>query len=424
MTFVDRVLRWLGAEDDWQRPRPRIGRSDWLVAGFSFLLAAMTVEALRSFVGPSGTSVWQQYLTLATAGLLLIFRRRYPIVTMVALGLHFFIACTWVPEVGYSFTYQMIPFLGLYSGMSWARERKAALMAAIGLALGFVLWLTWMFALGRALEGFNAEQATGRGLFSPAVGAVIYTAICNAIYFFAAFLMGAGAWNQARQHAAVVEQARIIQEQSEDLARGAVLADRLRLAQELHDVVAHHVAVTGVQAGAARKLLSRDPEQAALALANVEASSRDAVGQMRDLLGTLRADDADQYQPTVGDLPSLVDSVTGPGFEVDLQVIEDAPGAAERLPLPVGLCLYRITQESLSNVRRHSTAHGARVVLRVDSSRAEVEVTDDGRPLGNTSGSRFGQQGIRERVNALGGELDMGPRLDGGYRVRARMPLS
>ena len=242
-------------------------------------------------------------------------------------------------------------------------------------------------------------------------------------------------WRGARQRARLAEQAELLRSQGERLRQRAVLEERLRIARELHDVVAHHVSVIGIQAGAARKVLARDPDAAARALTEVERSSREAVTQMRGLLGTLRAVDGEDDpqrqdrspEPGLADLPALVDSHRVPGFTVSHQLVESPEGTAARVPAPVALTLYRTAQEALANVRRHSTARRVGVVLRVTAAPAggyaEIEVVDDGRPRGGTSGSGLGLLGIRERVASHRGEVEIGPRGTGGYRVRVRLPL-
>ncbi len=163
---------------------------------------------------------------------------------------------------------------------------------------------------------------------------------------------------------------------------------------------------------------------------HVEEASRDAVTQMRRLLGTLReggAEDRNEARTTdagVADLPRLVAEVDGQGLAVSLDVVEEQDGAASRLPRGVGLAVFRTVQEALTNVRRHSTADTVSVVVRVDEhAYAEVEVVDNGRPRHGTSGSGLGQLGIRERAATHEGQVDIGPRVTGGYRVRVRYPL-
>jgi signal transduction histidine kinase len=217
----------------------------------------------------------------------------------------------------------------------------------------------------------------------------------------------------------------------------------LRIARELHDVVAHHVAVIGIQAGAARRVLGKDPGAATDALRTIEGSSRDAVAEMRSLLGVLRSEtdlepagDERAPEPDLADLRELVDGRAEAGLAVELHCVEERPGDLEDVPGPLGLSIYRTVQESLANVARHSTATRALVTLRTGTNRestdgtgpaprwVEVEVTDDGRPRGGTDGSGFGLRGIRERVALHGGDAEIGPRRTGtGWRVRARFGL-
>ncbi|HQH06267.1 MAG TPA: sensor histidine kinase, partial [Phycicoccus sp.] len=199
-------------------------------------------------------------------------------------------------------------------------------------------------------------------------------------------------------------------------------------------------------------VLTKDPVSAATALSAIETSSRDAVNQMRGLLGTLRdIEEVDSQsspesgsasgatgsesvarkpEPGVGDLDDLVAERRQTGLQVDYELVEDPEGAAANLPGSVSLTLYRVAQEALANVTRHSTATSARLAVRVvtDEGRtkagyAEVEVVDSGRPRVGTSGSGLGQLGMRERAQSLGAVVDIGPRATGGYRVRVRIPL-
>ena len=258
----------------------------------------------------------------------------------------------------------------------------------------------------------------------------------NAVYFGSAILGGQVAWRSARQRARLVEQAELLRVQADSLQRRAVLEERLRIARELHDVVAHHVSVIGIHAGAGRRVLGRDPAAAATAFGQIEQSSREAVSQMRGLLGTLRAlDEADtpaaddrSPEPGLAELPALVEGSRTAGLGTSFELVEDRPGAAGRVPRPIALSLYRIGQEALANVRRHSTATRVDVVVRVQGGEAggyaEIEVVDDGRARNGTSGTGLGQLGIRERAASHRGEVEIGPRPVGGYRVRVRLPLT
>jgi signal transduction histidine kinase len=193
-----------------------------------------------------------------------------------------------------------------------------------------------------------------------------------------------------------------------------------------------------VQAAGARRVHEHDATATATALGAIEESSREAVTQMRSLLGTLRdiehdrdgtgAEEHDRTSgPGVADLPALVADRASTTLQATYAVVEDRAGAAERLPAAVGLSLFRTVQEALANVERHSTAARVSVTLRVDeggpSPFAEVEVLDDGRPRVGTSGTGLGQLGIRERVASHRGLAEIGPRATRGYRVRVRLPL-
>lgn len=174
--------------------------------------------------------------------------------------------------------------------------------------------------------------------------------------------------------------------------------------------------------------MDKDPEAAKNALGVIEESSRTAVNEMRQLLGMLRAadpdldvDTPDEKAPQAGAdrLPALIAEVNGQGLEVGFHQI----GPLQELPQTVSVSVYRIAQEALTNVRKHSTARSAHITLRYLADAVELEVIDDGRPKHASVGSRLGHVGIRERVGLLGGESEIGPRPVGGFRVRVRIPV-
>ena len=128
-------------------------------------------------------------------------------------------------------------------------------------------------------------------------------------------------------------------------------------------------------------------------------------------------------QPGLAQVAELVARSGDPGLHVDYELVEQG-GDLEAVPASIGLAVYRIVQESLTNVRRHSSAHRASVVVRIGTSYVEAEILDNGRPKGATSGSGLGHLGIRERIASLNGSAEIGPRITGGYRVRVRFPLT
>jgi signal transduction histidine kinase len=212
--------------------------------------------------------------------------------------------------------------------------------------------------------------------------------------------------------------------EQEQRARIAVGDERARIARELHDVVAHSVGVIVLQAQGARRVFERDPERAREALESIERTARTALADMRGSLGVLRRGDDERAlapQPGIDDLNQLIEEARAGGLTVELAV------EGERVPLPQGIDLsaYRIVQEALTNVIKHAGRAHARVTLRYLEDELEVEVADDGRgpPGGAADGSGLGIIGMRERVEAHGGRLAAGAGTDGGFLVRASLPL-
>jgi signal transduction histidine kinase len=395
-----------------------------------------SLDSLGDLPGP----VFLPHLAVVAGTLPLVWRRRYPLVVAGACSLHFLVVGITLPPVALSISMQVVYFFALFTGVAWARDRRAMLVVVAGVVVAMSTWLVWQFAVGSGVDELltdNGRPLPRQGLFSPLVAYVIYAAVLNTVYFGGAVVGGVAAWRSALHRERVTEQARTITTQAGELQRRAVVEERLRIARELHDVVAHHVSVIGIQAAAARRVLRRDPEVAEGALRSVETSSRDAVSQMRGLLGTLRSADEETAgsarapEPRLADVPALAEESAVAGLDVECRVVEDAPGAVSAVPDPVGLSLYRTVQEALSNVRRHSTASAAKVFVRVDRrgepgfthGYAEVEVLDAGRPRSGTSGTGLGLLGVRERLSTHGGVSEIGPRVTGGYRVRVRMPL-
>jgi signal transduction histidine kinase len=210
--------------------------------------------------------------------------------------------------------------------------------------------------------------------------------------------------------------------------------ERLRIARELHDVLAHDISLINVQAGVGLHLIDERPEQARAALAAIKQASKDALGELRSVLGVLRQDeDAPRRAPAPGleQLDELVSKSAAAGLPVRTTV----EGTARPVPARVGLAAFRIVQEALTNVTRHAGDATATVRVGYGERDVTVEVADDGRgaaarvpaaPGGTGSAAAAGGNGIagmRERAAALGGELDAGPRPEGGFRVLARLPL-
>jgi signal transduction histidine kinase len=199
--------------------------------------------------------------------------------------------------------------------------------------------------------------------------------------------------------------------------------ERMRIARELHDVLAHSISVINVQAGVALALMDERPEQARTALTTIKAASKEALGEVRQVLSTLRAPGEAPRAPAPGldRLPELLEQATAAGLTADVAV------DGTRVPLPPGadLAAFRIVQEALTNIVRHSGSRTARIRLRYRPGDVQVRVDDDGPAVtGGDSGGGNGLVGMRERAAALGGEVEAGPRPDGGFRVLARLPFT
>jgi signal transduction histidine kinase len=237
------------------------------------------------------------------------------------------------------------------------------------------------------------------------------------------YFAGTTAWVVGDTMRGQRERARWLEERRVDAARRAVADERVRIARDLHDVVAHHVSVMAVQAEAAQEVLTSRPDQAQRAMANVADTARTTLTELRRLLGVLRAPDDLGPQPDLGTIDELVSSVRDTGLEVTVRAA-DAPEVGG----VVGVTAYRVVQEALTNVIKHAGARRAEVDVAMDGDAVVVTVTDDGRPGAKSGapavpGGGHGLAGMRERVSLLGGSLEAGPRPGGGFAVRARLPV-
>jgi len=210
----------------------------------------------------------------------------------------------------------------------------------------------------------------------------------------------------------------------EEEARRRAGEERLRIARELHDVLAHNISLISVQAGVALHLMDEQPDQARSALTAIKSASKDALGELRSVLDVLRAGEVDEgapRAPTAGldELDRLVSGATAAG--IDVRVVTS--GTPRRLPPSVDLAAFRIVQEALTNVTRHAGQATATVSLTYGDRGLTVQVDDDGQGgPGNGAGAGNGIRGMQERARALGGQLEAGPKPNGGFRVTASLP--
>ncbi|MFH8369082.1 sensor histidine kinase [Streptomyces sp. NPDC018031] len=260
----------------------------------------------------------------------------------------------------------------------------------------------------------------------------LISTVFGTIPFVLAWVLGDSIRTRRAYYAQLEERAARLEKEREERAKMAVTAERARIARELHDVVAHNVSVMVVQADGAAYVLDAAPDQAKQALETISGTGRQALAEMRRLLGVLRtgepAGDSDYVpQPDVDQIDDLVEQVRGAGLPVDFKI----EGSPRPLPSGVELTAYRIVQEALTNTRKHGGPDvGASVRLTYFDDGLGLLVEDDGRGAkremyeeGGADGQGHGLIGMRERVGMVGGTLDAGPRPGGGFRISALLPL-
>jgi signal transduction histidine kinase len=216
-------------------------------------------------------------------------------------------------------------------------------------------------------------------------------------------------------------QLRLAERERELARREAVVEERARIARELHDVIAHHVSMIVVQAGAERRVLDPAQQSAREVLGTIESVGRSALTEMRRLVGMLRGDSAEGLlpQPTLADVPALVSQLRDAGMPVELGV----EGDRRELPVGIELSAYRVVQEGLTNALKHAEPAHVRVRIRYGPRSLELEITDDGAGApADLPGSGHGLVGIRERVALYGGELEAGQGSDGGFVLHVLLP--
>ena len=415
----------LGAH--WVRPLPpRAARADAGLAAALLALAAVTVPVFVLSQSPAGarpplwaTAAWTLAITVPLA-----LRRRFPATVACVVAAAFFLSqATGYPERLVS---QISLFTALYTLGAWGAHRRRSIIVRAGVITAVLVWLA------AVLVGDSTRGGTG---WSDSYAAVLSLSVLQTLLFLGgAVALGESSRLSARRSAALrLRSHQLVAERERTTAQAAaqaVSAERVRIARELHDVVAHHVSAMGVQAAAARRVVVTAPARASEALATIEASARSAVDEMHRVLVALRSDGeevaaaAASESPSalgVDQLPALVAQAESWGTPTTLSV----HGRPSTVPATTGLTIYRLTQEALTNARKHA-GRGARVDVRLAYSSTEVQIDvedHDGDRAGIPAGRQgLGQLGMHERVAAVGGRFETGP-TPRGYRVRARLPL-
>ncbi|HEY7050018.1 MAG TPA: sensor histidine kinase [Jatrophihabitantaceae bacterium] len=383
----------------WVRDHP-----DLLLALAAALISVVGATfAARHQHADRSLDVWG-YLLLLAGPAFLIVRRRWPVAVLAGV----FAATFGYIWLGYPQGPVWLPLIVAFGGVVLMGKRLAAYTALVA---GFVA-TTWLSSLFRADEkGPSLIGALGIGAWLLTLAAI------TELIRYRGELRRA-----ARREEVEAQRTR------EESARRRASEERLDIARELHDVLAHSISMINVQAGVALELIDERPEQARASLATIKQASKDALVEVQAVLGALRQAGehaATAPAPSIADLDRLVSGARAAGLEVHVHT----DGSPHGLPAGTDLAAYRILQESLTNVVRHAGATAVTVTVHYATDQLTVEVADNGhgparaaKPAGPDGGGN-GIAGMRERAEALGGELSAGRLFTGGFRVRARLPI-
>lgn len=348
------------------------------------------------------------YVILAVTGLALVVRRRFPaaVFVLTALASLLYYALDFRDGPGW-----IALFVALYTLTASGEGRRSVRLAAVGITVLAAGWL---------LAAVDIEPRAALGWVFFRIGASVMSAA-----------LGESVRTRGVITADALARAELAERTREEEALARVTEERLRIAREVHDTVAHAIAVINVQAGTTAHVLDKRPEHARAALEAIERTSAQALREMRAVLGVLRADDdgAPAHHPGLGQ----VDELVGRAREAGLDVTVDAGPPATAIPTAVDAAAYRILQEAITNVIRHAGPTRATVGVQYNPDAVEIRVRDEGRrdddggsPAPSTvspgAGAGRGIRGMRERCELLGGRLDVGPR-DTGFEVHATLPL-
>lgn len=365
-----------------------------LAAGMAVLFAA---EVLLSN-DLDGAQNWAVLVAVAMSASLAV-RRTTPVIPVLASVVVIQLSHTVLPGVADTGAFLIAILIAIYSAGAHAQRRTLVLTA------GLVVVIIPLAAL-------DPRQP-------PAPGDWIFFVV----FLGAPFVTGLAFRRRRLRDHELTERARAAELDSVRLAESAVAAERLRIARELHDVVAHAISLIVVQSRGGRRTLDPGSDPARRAFDTIEHAGEQALVEMRRMLQVLRANDPDGSddlapRPGLGRIGDLVADLAAAGMQVDVEV----EGTPIELPPGVDLSAYRIIQEALTNVMKHAGRARAQVLLRYRPRALEIEVTDDGDGSGMDGGSGHGLDGVRERALIHGGTLHAGPRPGGGFQLRASLP--
>jgi len=387
----------------WRRLRQAAPPSPLVIDGsvVAALIVLFVIQLQTALIPGQRPTTWLTWLLALAMTVPFLAHREHPL--LVAAVVLSALVCYSVRHYG---PYPGVNAFVLVFGVSLHAERRQSLPVLVA-----------------ALAGLSVAVYT-----QPAGVATASTWFSTFLFTLVAALVGENLRHRRARWAALEERAGFLEMEREERARRAVTEERLRIARELHDVVAHSMSVIAVQSGVGHHVLDTQPEEARRALAAIETTSRSALTEMRRLLGVLRQDGESRAalapSPGLADLPFLLEQVRKAGLDVTLT----ETGVAAELSGPVDLTTYRIVQEALTNILKHG---GPSAEVRITHSPTElyVEVLDEGRPVdvpvaASAADTGHGLIGMRERVAVFGGRIVAGARPGGGFRVAVHLPLT
>lgn len=415
----------------WMRRRPTQSevRLDAGIAAGLFCCAVLSLvfyQALGIVEEPAAPAV--SVLCLAAVVIPLAWRRRFPATTAAIISAAFILLAELkVPE---QLIINVALFLAVYSLGAWGGPRRAVRAVRWAILASMAIWLLSAFVRISLDPELGTQEPSNPGALTPALAHILFQLLVNILYFAAAVWFGHQAWESARDRARLQERAEQLHAEQTTVAEQSVALERMRIARELHDSVAHHVSLMGVQASAARTVLHTDIETAERSIHLVEDSARNAVGELHSLLGVLRDRGGEAELPTSSLGAERIPELVAHGEQHGLCASFEELGTPRPLRPVVSLNLYRIVQEALTNVRKHAGPEAtAEVRLRHRQESVELEITDDGtrrrpsRERFDAGPSGYGLHGMHERAEAMGGTLVTGPEPGGGFTVRVNVPL-
>lgn len=391
-----------------------------LVVAFIGMLSLQTLRLADLLAYSEAELIMAHGFSLGMAAML-VFYRRFPVPVVCLFTVLIFIGSMSAKEF-YSLLF--VGFMTIYSVGSWVSNRRVAFWVRFGVVTTQLVGSSALIWLAQENGEFSDEA-----LSMSEQGAVLYVIATSVIlsvgFYLSACYFGGQSWHRAHQRWKLQRAHDDLAAANQKIAAAAVHAERMHIARELHDIVAHHVTVMGVHASAARRLLEagRDTTAVTDQLEHIETASAQAVQELQTMVYTLRdRDDSTEPLPDVGDLAVLVAQANSTEQTVSFEISgEEAPVSSA-----IALTLYRIVQEALTNTRKHAGPQvEVRVHLHYGQDHVTLSVTDNGKAYEPVaSGTGTGLQGMVERVQAVDGTIDYGPHTPYGWKVVVRVPCT